>query len=305
MCAHVLSLMQTTAAAPASSTRRAPRGPRGVVSEQIRPPGLRSHMDVPTKARWALWSVSGPRGCALRRGLVSPRTGGRERALSPLGTEVSAEELAPQAPTTSRRPQSSKRFLVTPMILLVAMVTHTQEHLPDVLSRPPGSRSVTPTFLPLPAQEQGAARERLRLQRVGRVFRREAVLLGGRRAGERTCQASSDKPQAHVSVHRSPAWGLLGPATGKGSCSSCHSTLERHLSHFHVALGEDINKNRRFDARPLTEKPWAHGALQRGFRSLPPPPSSHFLFPFGQKEHWEVTGTGHQAQHFLVVPQSI
>lgn len=230
----------------------------------------------------------------------------RKRASAlPSGHGSECRGAGSTGPTTSRRPQSSKRFLVTPMILLVAMVTHTQEHLPDVLSRPPGSRSVTPTFLSLSAQEQGAARERLRPQRVGRVFRREAVLLGGRRAGERTCQASSDKPQAHVSVHRSPAWGLLGPATGKGSCSSCHSTLERHLSHFHVALGEDINKNRRFDARPLTEKPWAHGALQRGFRSLPPPPSSHFLFPFGQKENWEVTGTGHQAQHFLVVPQSI
>lgn len=133
----------------------------------------------------------------------------------------------------------------------------------------------------------------------------------GVRGRESPCQASSDNTQTPTSVHRStdgpprPSVGLAGAAVGKGSCSSCHSTFERHLSHFHVALGKGLAINRRFDVRPLTEKPCAHRASKRGFRSLHPPPSSHFLFPFWQKENWEMTGTGHQAQHFLVVPQSI
>lgn len=159
------------------------------------------------------------------------------------------------------------------MTLCVAMVTHTQEHLPDALDRPPGPRTATPAFLPLAAQEQGAAWERLPLQRIG--CSREK----GCGVGERTCRASSDHTQALTSIHRS-----TGAAMGKGSCSSCHSTVERHLSHFHVALSKDINKNRRFDVRLLTEKPCAHRALQRGFRSLPPPPSFHFLFPFGKRK---------------------
>lgn len=54
-----------------------------------------------------------------------------------------ARELAsPCGRTASRRPQSLKRFLVTPIILCAAVVINTREHLSaDVVDNPPGSHT--------------------------------------------------------------------------------------------------------------------------------------------------------------------
>lgn len=164
---------------------------------------------------------------------------------------MSAKELASTGRLpTSRSPESLKHFLVTPIILLVAVVINTREHLStDVVHNPPGSH--TANLQPKGGNHLPAASPPLSSRaQPGRVCSsRRFRVAGEAELLQRASQACLTSSRNCMNTLRSTGGplgarvlGCPGRLRAGGSFGDRHLTSERHLSHFHVTLSKDTNR---------------------------------------------------------------